>query len=173
MPRRLCVWLSGGLGAGKTCLVRGLLHALGWRGTVRSPTYTLLEDYRFGEPAAGLASRERSSPESGLSTAIGLEANSGFIVYHFDLYRMASPEEWSEAGFDDLDEPALRLIEWPERGGASVPAPDLRLEMQVAGRGRLLRVMPATPAGEETWHCFESVLQRQAAGARFCWSLDC
>jgi tRNA A37 threonylcarbamoyladenosine biosynthesis protein TsaE len=50
----LCIWLCGGLGAGKTSLARALLRALGWKGTVRSPTYTLLEAYPL-EPPEGRA----------------------------------------------------------------------------------------------------------------------
>jgi tRNA threonylcarbamoyladenosine biosynthesis protein TsaE len=140
LPTRLCVWLCGDLGAGKTHFARALLRALGWQGPVRSPTYTLLEVY----PLEGIPSTSSIG-----QTPDKLEANSRLLLYHFDLYRMASPDEWSEAGFDDLVDPAVRLIEWPERGGARVPQPDLRFELQAVGAGRSLRVAVCTPSGEE------------------------
>lgn len=166
LPQHLCVWLCGGLGAGKTCFARGLLRALGWHGAVRSPTYTLLEVYP-------LERRPAAEPAVSGTDAERLEAKSRLMLYHYDLYRMASPEEWVEAGFDDLDEPAVRLVEWPERGGARVPAADLRLDLCQAGNGRRLCVTAASPAGEETWHEFESVLQRQPAGSSLVWSRVC
>lgn len=103
------VHLSGELGAGKTTLVRALLHALGHAGAVRSPTYALVEPYRIGE----------------------LE------VYHLDLYRIADPQELDYLGLRDWLRPDnLVLIEWPERGGAHLPPPDLSIRLEHAGEGR-------------------------------------
>jgi tRNA threonylcarbamoyladenosine biosynthesis protein TsaE len=94
------VWLEGDLGAGKTTWVRGFLRRLGARGPVRSPTFTLVETY----------------------------ALAGLEVCHFDLYRLAKPAELEDLGLRDyLDEGALVLFEWPERGAGVVPAADLRL----------------------------------------------
>ncbi len=115
------VTLSGDLGAGKTTLVRGLLRALGHVGKVKSPTFTLVEPYDID----------------------------GRAVYHFDLYRLSSPEELEYLGFSDyLADDALSLIEWPERGDERLSRPDLRLILSYAtGGGRLLRIEPGTPAG--------------------------
>ena len=98
------VFLSGPLGAGKTTLVRGILRHLGHAGAVKSPTYTLLEPY----------------------------ALSGQDAYHFDLYRVADPQELTFVGFDEiLDGPGLKFIEWPERAAGWLPPPDVSVEIAV------------------------------------------
>lgn len=104
-PGRI-VWLSGGLGAGKTTLVRGVLRSLGHAGRVRSPTFTLLEPYDLPK----------------------------FPVYHFDFYRFSSPDEWRDAGFDEYFRgQGTCLVEWPELAGADLPRPDLHLRIAFAG----------------------------------------
>lgn len=80
------ITLSGELGAGKTTFCRGFLRECGHKGRVKSPTYTLLEDYE---------------------TPVGR-------ISHLDLYRLDDPEELEYIGFRDLLETTL-LIEWPER----------------------------------------------------------
>ena len=102
------VFLVGDLGAGKTTLARGILGGLGHRGTVPSPTYTLVEHYPL---AAG-------------------------DVYHVDLYRLEDPAELEMTGLRDvLDTAAMLLVEWPERGAGRLPAPDFRVEIQCLGLG--------------------------------------
>ncbi|MGP9688982.1 tRNA (adenosine(37)-N6)-threonylcarbamoyltransferase complex ATPase subunit type 1 TsaE [Psychrobacter sp. AOP22-C1-C5] len=102
------VWLAGDLGAGKTTLTRYWLQALGHKGAVKSPTYTLVEPYR-------------------------IEQENGTIkpVYHADLYRLQDPEELSFIGFDEyLDEPnVLVIIEWASRADSYLPPPTLFIDM--------------------------------------------
>ena len=119
LPRAATVYLQGDLGAGKTSLVRAILRALGEAGPVPSPTYTLVETYP-------LAARK---------------------VQHFDLYRLADPEEFEFIGGHDLArEEALRFIEWPERGVGEVPRPDVVFTLSISGVGRLLTAWAASEA---------------------------
>jgi tRNA threonylcarbamoyladenosine biosynthesis protein TsaE len=119
LPSDATVYLQGDLGAGKTSLVRAILRALGETGPVPSPTYTLVEIYP-------LADRK---------------------VQHFDLYRLADPEEFEYIGGHDLTrEEALRFIEWPERGVGEVPAPDVVFTLSISGAGRLLVANMASEA---------------------------
>ncbi len=108
------VFLRGQLGAGKTTLARGLLRGFGHVGVVKSPTYTLLEPYEFR----------------------------GRRVYHFDFYRIEDPAELSFIGIDELlADAALKLVEWPERGGDRLPKPDVDIVLALGDEGRLLEVV--------------------------------
>ena len=108
LPLTGSVWLAGDLGAGKTTLTRYWLQALGHKGSVKSPTYTLVEPYSITQ-------------------------NDGSIkpVYHADLYRLQDPEELSFIGFDEyLDEPnALVIIEWASRAHSYLPPPTMFIDM--------------------------------------------
>ncbi|AHE99098.1 tRNA (adenosine(37)-N6)-threonylcarbamoyltransferase complex ATPase subunit type 1 TsaE [Thioalkalivibrio paradoxus] len=105
------IHLQGDLGAGKTTLVRGLLRALGHRGAVRSPTYTLLEPYEFA----------------------------GLTVLHFDLYRVGDADELEYLGVrEQSDARTLWLVEWPDRGAGWLPPPDLVATLVHEGTGRRL-----------------------------------
>lgn len=116
----LVVFLSGPLGAGKTSLCSAIIRALGHPGPVKSPTYTLVEPYLL---------------------TLGK-------VYHFDLYRLAEPEELEWLGARDyFDGGSLCLIEWPERGAGWLPAPDLALALTVTDLGRRLDASAATGRG--------------------------
>lgn len=109
--RGAVIYLEGDLGAGKTTLARGFLRALGVSGTVRSPTYTLMEPY----------------------------AVEGRSVLHMDLYRLGDPSELWELGLDSYPiEQTLWLVEWPERGGTLLPPPTLRLHLAHRGDRRVL-----------------------------------
>lgn len=112
--------LRGELGGGKTTLVRGLLHALGFEGRVKSPTYTLVEPYEL----------------------------SSLHFYHFDFYRLRDSSEWLSSGLQEYFNPqAFCVVEWPERAG-SLPAPDVEIQLAHEGDARRARLRAFTPAGE-------------------------
>ena len=122
-PDPAVVHLQGELGAGKSTLARAWLRALGVTGTVRSPTYTLVEQYPLPGRAAGT------------------------LALHLDLYRIGAPGELEFLGLDD-QAAALWLVEWPEHGAAVLPAPDLEVHLAVAGEGRSALLRPRSARGE-------------------------
>lgn len=134
-PERAIVHLHGDLGSGKSTLARALLRALGVRGAIRSPTYTLVERYTLDD--SGL-------DHSGLDHS-GL--GDGGEALHLDLYRLAAAGELEFLGLDP-SEGSLWLVEWPERGGAGLPAADLRIELALDGDGRSVALLPGSACGE-------------------------
>ncbi len=117
----LIIYLRGDLGAGKTCLVRGILNALGYNGRVKSPTYTLLEPYHVA----------------------------GLNLCHFDLYRLHDEEEWETAGFrDEFNGQAIFLIEWPEKASSFIPAADIQIDLKILPQGREAIIQGKSPIGQ-------------------------
>ncbi len=115
------VFLIGDLGVGKTTLVRGFLRAAGYQGNVKSPTFTLVEEYQIG----------------------------GLKVVHFDLYRLTDPEELELIGFSDyLDQDTLCFIEWPQMGAGYLPEPDLTLSLKVQPQGHELDILKAAKSSK-------------------------
>lgn len=118
----MVITLKGQLGAGKTTLSRGMLQGLGHCGSVKSPTYTIVEPYQ-------------------------LSAGS---VFHFDLYRIADAEELEYMGFGEyLAEAQLCLIEWPERGQGFLPQADIAIEISQSGDGRCVTLAAYSEVGEQ------------------------
>jgi tRNA threonylcarbamoyladenosine biosynthesis protein TsaE len=121
-PIRSIFHLIGDLGVGKTTLVRGFLHALGHPGTVKSPTYTLVEPYQIN----------------------------GRKIYHFDFYRLGNPEELEYLGIRDyLEEEVICLIEWPERGGHFTPVPDVEIRLFHQNEARRLELQAHSEIGQK------------------------
>jgi len=115
----MVIHLRGDLGAGKTTLARGILRGLGYQGRVKSPTFTLLEPYKFSK----------------------------LYLYHFDFYRFLDPQELEETGFREyFNAESVCLVEWPEKA-PDLPVADLEIEMRVADQGRAIAITAHTEVG--------------------------
>lgn len=110
--------LQGPLGAGKTAFARALLHTLGVRGDVPSPTFTLMQNYDL--PA--------------------------FTLHHFDLYRLKSEDELDELGWDEALADGVSLIEWPERCAGRLPSEVLLLQFTIDDANN--RICTLRPQGD-------------------------
>ncbi|MDO3387302.1 tRNA (adenosine(37)-N6)-threonylcarbamoyltransferase complex ATPase subunit type 1 TsaE [Gilvimarinus sp. SDUM040013] len=116
----LSLHLAGDLGAGKTTFTRGVLNSFGHSGAVKSPTYTLVEEYQ-------LPTR---------------------TLHHFDLYRLGDPEELEYMGIRDYFTAAdICLIEWPVRGEGVLPPADVLITLKVQEPGRIVKLESGTERG--------------------------
>lgn len=118
-PTQAVVHLQGDLGAGKSTLARALLRALGVQGSIRSPTYTLIERYPLAHGEA----------------------------WHLDLYRIGDAGELDFLGLDEATAD-LWLVEWPERGVGGLPPVDLVVALEIDGHGRRARLQARSVKGE-------------------------
>lgn len=123
----MVVYLRGNLGAGKTTLVRALLRARGLAGRVKSPTYTLLEQYQTDT----------------------------LHFCHFDLYRFRDKHEWEAAGFrDEFDGCNICLVEWPENAQGLLPEADIEISFEMLPASRNITICANTAAAGE---CLKSL----------------
>jgi len=114
--------LKGDLGVGKTTFARGFIQASGYQGVVKSPTYTLVEPY---------------------------EITNNRMCYHFDLYRLADPEELEFTGARDyFNENDVCLVEWPEKAEGFLPPADWICEFSHHNDGRNLLISAMTNKGK-------------------------
>jgi tRNA threonylcarbamoyladenosine biosynthesis protein TsaE len=103
------VALRGGLGAGKTCLARGIARGLGIRETVTSPTYTIISEYDAG----------------------------ALPLYHIDAYRLEGEDDFRAIGGEEcLQGDGIALIEWSDRIPGSIPRPALSVSIHILEDGR-------------------------------------
>lgn len=106
----------GEMGAGKTTFISAICKALGVEDEVTSPTFSIVNEYR---------SAKLESP-----------------VYHFDFYRIESPEETLDLGLDDyFDSQSVCLMEWPENVEDFLPEDvvDVNIESNPDG-SRIIRI---------------------------------
>jgi tRNA threonylcarbamoyladenosine biosynthesis protein TsaE len=107
------IHLIGDLGAGKTTLARGFLESLGWKGAVKSPTYTLCEEYLLEET----------------------------LVLHCDLYRLNALEDLEILDLDRATQlTKILLIEWPDRLPLQ-RKPDVEIHLSHQDKGRELELI--------------------------------
>ena len=119
---RLIIFLRGELGAGKTTFTRFFLKALGHAGAVKSPTYTLVETYQLPR----------------------------YRIFHLDLYRLQSPREILELGlYDEFDQAAIWLIEWPEHALAFLPSADVSCTFTLIDAHRQIEIQDQTPKAKQ------------------------
>ena len=134
--------LDGELGAGKTSLVQGLAAGLKVPAPVTSPTFTLLHLYEGGR----------------------------LPLYHFDAYRLASPEELEGLGYEEyFYGDGVCVIEWGRLAEAYLPARRIRITLEQSSSTDSRRITLAPYGGEEDWRrellrCLSSY--RDAAGIR-------
>ncbi|SNV33196.1 ATP-binding protein [Actinobacillus suis] len=118
----LVVYLNGELGAGKTTLTRSIVREFGHIGNVKSPTYTLVEEYQLPP----------------------------YTIYHFDLYRLSDPEELEFMGIRDYFRPqTVCLLEWASRGKGMIPEADIIIQIDYAEEGRNITLLPQTSVGTQ------------------------
>lgn len=111
----LVIFLNGNLGAGKTTFSQFFIKACGYRDKVKSPTYTLIENYNLNNKS----------------------------IYHLDLYRLTAPEELSFLGFEEIisQNNIIVLIEWPEKGEGFLPTPDITINLELQNTKRTVEIL--------------------------------
>jgi tRNA threonylcarbamoyladenosine biosynthesis protein TsaE len=116
------IFLEGDLGAGKTTLTRYLLNELGIKQKIKSPSFTVVESY----------------------------SNSKYLIHHFDLFRFNEVDNYDWLGIDEyLSEPAILIIEWPNKAFRQHVTPDININIAIKGSDRCLSITSESILGQE------------------------
>ena len=126
LKNEIVIYLKGDLGTGKTTLARGLVQSFGFD-KVKSPTYSIVESYQ----------------------------NENINIHHFDLYRLAEPEELEALGIRDYEQNAIILVEWAEKGLGFLPKSDLIITLEQDKMHRIVVVTAQTDKGKKIKKCLE------------------
>ena len=122
------IYLAGELGSGKSTWARACIQALGWKGSVPSPSYTIMEHYPLAH---------------------------GNVI-HADLYRITHPAAVGPLGLHELCGEAAVILEWPSRGRGMLPHPDLFLRLAWCEQGRIMRCKAFSQIGERMLMAMEA-----------------
>jgi tRNA threonylcarbamoyladenosine biosynthesis protein TsaE len=116
------ITFNGGLGAGKTTIIRYILQAMGVTETIKSPTYTLVESYTYNQ----------------------------IELHHFDLYRFNDPDEWFDSGFDEyFNANSICFIEWPTKAPQLTIHTDWAIDITITNtQHRILNITALSPKGK-------------------------
>ena len=116
------VYLIGDLGAGNTTFSRGLIQGFGYAGNVKSPTYTLVEPYELADVS----------------------------IYHFDLYRLADPQELEFIGIEEyFIQSSICLVEWPDKGQGWLASADIQINIEHKNEQRSAEIVGLTAIGQK------------------------
>ncbi len=119
LTKQTSIYFQGEIGAGKTTLIRSILRALGVKGKIKSPTFSIMESYESDMP----------------------NTEQKFHIFHFDLYRLSDPEELEYLGWRDcFSGPSLCCIEWPENAKHYLPRPNFWVRLASFKSGRVLNI---------------------------------
>lgn len=106
-------YLDGELGTGKTTLVRAILKAMGWKGSVKSPTFTILEEYYIADKD----------------------------IFHSDLYRLENQNDFEMLGVDiNENSKGILFIEWPEKISNFNFGEEFFLKLSLSGQNRSIEL---------------------------------
>ena len=120
LPKKICCFLMGEVGMGKTSLVQSILKSLGVKENISSPTFSLVESYKVEE----------------------------VHIAHIDLYRISSPVELEYTGIlDTINTTSMSFIEWPEKGEGCMPTPDIIFNLHSSNDGRILTLQDKSNCG--------------------------
>lgn len=116
----LLIYFYGEIGAGKTTFIRAYLHASGVQGSVKSPSFALIEPYQLSDR----------------------------MIYHIDLYRLSHAGEIEDIGLRDyFNSKSICCVEWPQHAGSALPPPDLAVTLDYCQTGRQLKCIAQSPKG--------------------------
>jgi tRNA threonylcarbamoyladenosine biosynthesis protein TsaE len=124
------IFIYGNLGTGKTSLCRAVISSMGYKGRIKSPTYTIIENYDIN----------------------------GFCINHLDLYRIVDAEELFFSGITEQLITGVSLIEWPDNGTDVLKKPDAKIYMNYKDNCRSIHIVSSSSIGANLLRSIRSLV---------------